>query len=123
MNLMLAIDLVTLPTLVVAALLFFVCLAFTRNRWSLLSLFLTGLVFLLYRQSALYDDGRAYGDYDFGFPFRWITTQNDSGPFRFRLWALVADFGVGIALWGTHRQIHRSIKAVSYTHLTLPTKA
>ncbi len=115
-TLMLAVDVITLPTIIVAALCFFASLAFTDSRRALLGLFLIGLAFLLYRQHAVYSYGPAYGDYDFGFPFRWVTTQSDAGPCRLRLWALAADFAVAAALWCAFQLVRRYSKPRNAEH-------
>jgi hypothetical protein len=112
---MLAVDVITFPIIFVAAVLFFAALGIgsycdlrpSTVRWSALSLLALVLLFVLYRQTAVYSFGIARGDYDFGFPFRWVTTQSDAGPYRFRLWALAADFGVGAAIWAAFHFIRR----------------
>ena len=112
---MLAVDVITFPIIIVAAVLFFALLGIgsyldlrpSTVRWSAFSLLTVVLLFVIYRQTAVYSYGIARGDYDFGFPFRWVTTQSDAGPYRFRLWALAADFGVGAAIWGVFLLIRR----------------
>ena len=112
---MLAVDVITLPTIIAATLLFFVLLGIgslfdqhTRSfRWSVFTLLLIGLLFVLYRQTAVYSYGIARGDYDFGFPFAWVTTQSDAGPYRFRFWALAADLAFGAVLWSALQFVRR----------------
>ena len=109
---MLAVDVITSPILFVATLLFFAALGIgsyldlrpSTVRWSAFSLLALVSLFILYRQTADYSYG---GDYDFGFPFRWVTTQSDAGPYRFRLWALAIDSGVGAVIWGVLQLIRR----------------
>jgi hypothetical protein len=93
--------------LIIAALLFFISRGFRTSHWASLSLSVIVSIFLLYRAPALYDYGLSYLDYDLGYPFRWVTTQNDAGPYRFRIWALAVDSAAGSLLWGTYQLVHR----------------
>ena len=38
-------------------------------------------------------------DYDFGWPLRYGTTQNDAWPYRFNYVGLLCDTSLGIAVW------------------------
>jgi hypothetical protein len=81
-----------------------------KFRLRLVALFACILPFLLYRQHAEYDQNPAPRDFDFGFPQRFITTQSDSNPVRFRSSSLVLDIAAGTGLWvilSTARRIQR----------------
>jgi hypothetical protein len=100
-------DSITAPLLFVALVLFFALLGVAslfglisiRFRLSLVGLFVCVLAFLLYRQPAVYDYGIARGDFDFGFPQRYVTTQDDAGPSRFRFSSLALNTAAGTAVW------------------------
>ena len=100
-------DCITLPVVILAGIFYAVIVGIfaaigvrpTGMYAAIAALLIFTLPFILYRHTAIYSYGPARGDNDFGFPFRWITTQSDSNPVRFRPWALTLNCLCGVTLW------------------------
>ena len=100
-------DPITPTVLIISVFLFFALLTVaahfgitsSRFRSSLVALSFCILAFILYRQPAVYDHGIARGDFDFGFPLRYVTSQDDSNPYRFRISSLAIDAAAASGAW------------------------